>query len=157
MMIPDAYLSHQSFRRARIKVPSKRGDEGYFARISDSFKGYEGIETVTGNPVTGSILFNHSADFRAIREYAEKRELFTLKLNASPPRFNSGLKKRFLTLDDRVKVLTGKEIDIPGIAFLTLMGLGVSQITAGTAQALPWHAAFWYALNIFLMRRPPAQ
>lgn len=156
-MIPDAYVSHQSFRRARIKVPSKRGDESYFARISHSFQGYEGIESVNINPLTGSVLFNHSADFQTIRDYAEKLELFTLKSHASLPRFNSGLKTRFHKLDDRVKKLTGKEIDIPGIAFLTLMGLGVSQITAGNAQALPWHAALWYALNIFLMKKPPAR
>ncbi len=156
-MVPDAYVSHQSFRRARIKVPSKRGDESYFTRISHSFKGYEGIDAVTVNSLTGSILFNHSADFQTIGDYAEKLELFTLKPNASLPRFNSGLKTRFNKLDDRVKKLTGKEIDIPGIAFLTLMGLGVSQITAGNAQSLPWHAALWYALNIFLMRKPPAR
>ncbi len=153
-MIPDAYVSHRCFRRVRIKVPSKRGDETYFARISDSFKGYEGVEAVTINPVTGSILFTHTGDFRTIREYAEKGNFFTVKTHPSSPRFNSRLKARFNNFDDRIKSLTGKEIDIPGIAFLTLLGLGVSQITAGKAQALPWHAAFWYALNVFLMRKP---
>ena len=156
-MIPDAYVSHQSFRRVRIKVPSKRGNETYFTQTSNSFKGCEGIETININPVTGSILFTHTVDFRTIREYAEKRDLFTMKMNSSPPRFNSSLKTRFNNFDDRIKSFTGKEIDIPGIAFLTLMGLGVSQITAGKAQAMPWHAAFWYALNVFLMRKPPAR
>lgn len=153
-MIPDAYVTHRSFRRIRIKVPSKRGDEAYFTQASRSFKGCEGIETININPVTGSILFTHTGDFRTIREYAEKQNLFTMKMNSSPPLFNSRLKTRFNNFDDRIKSLTGKEIDIPGIAFLTLLGLGVSQITAGKAQAMPWHAAFWYALNVFLMRKP---
>ena len=156
-MTPDAYVIHQSFCFLLIKVPSKRGDEAYFTKTSDSFQGCEGIEAINTNPVTGSIVFTHTGDFRTIREYGEKRNLFTMKTNASLPRFNGRLKTRFNTFDDRIKRLTGKEIDISGIASLTLLGLGVSQITAGNAQAMPWHAAFWYALNLFLMRKQPAR
>jgi len=152
-MIPDAYVSHQSFRRVRIKVPSKRDDEVYFANLKDSFQGCEGIETVQVNPITGSILFAHTIDFRIIQAYAEENNLFTMKVNSIPPLFNSRIKARFNTFDNQMKKITGREIDIPGIAFLTLMGLGISQITAGKAQAMPWHAAFWYALNVFLMRK----
>ncbi len=153
-MIPDAYVSHQSLGRVRIKVPAKRGDETYFTHLRDSFEGCAGIAAVDVNPVTGSILFAHTTDFRTIRAYAEENNLFTMKMNAISPLFNSKIKARFNTFDNRIKTLTRREIDIPGIAFLTLMGLGISQITAGKAQALPWHAAFWYALNVFLMRKP---
>ena len=153
-MIPDAYVSHQSLRRVRIKVPAKRGDETYFAHLRDSFEECEGIETIGVNPITGSILFTHTIDFKIIKEYVAEKNLFTLEMNSSPPLFNSRIKTRFNTFDNQIKTFTGREIDIPGIAFLTLMGFGISQITAGKALALPWHAAFWYALNVFLMRKP---
>lgn len=154
MMTPEAYVSHRSLRRVRIKVPAKRGDETYFTRLRDSFEGCEGIKTIDVNPVTGSILFTHTIDFKILKEYAAEKNLFTLKMNSSQTLFNSRIKARFNTLDNRIKTLTGREIDIPGIAFLTLLGLGISQVTAGKAQAMPWHAAFWYALNVFLMKKP---
>lgn len=154
MMTPEAYVSHQSLRRVRIKVPAKRGDETYFAHLRDSFEGCEGIETIDVNPITGSILFTHTIDFKIIKEYVTEKNLFTLKMNSSPPLFNSRIKARFNNFDNRIKTFTGREIDIPGIAFLTLLGFGISQVTAGKAQAMPWHAAFWYALNVFLMRKP---
>ncbi|MEP9410857.1 MAG: hypothetical protein HRF42_05535 [Candidatus Brocadia sp.] len=153
-MIPDAYVSHQSFRRSRIKVPSKRGDERYFTHINNRFKGFKGVETIDVNPVTGSILFIHTVDFKSIKEYAEENNLFTMKNNSSVPLFNRSIKTRFNNFDNRIKTLSGKEIDIPGIAFLTLLGLGISDIGRGNARAMPWHAAFWYALNVFLMKKP---
>lgn len=153
-MIPEAYVSHQSLGRVRIKVPAKRGNETYFAHLRNSFEECEGIGTIDVNPITGSILFTHTIDFKILKEYVAEKNLFALMMNYSPPLFNSRIKTRFNTFDNRIKTFTGKEIDIPGIASLTLLGLGVSQITAGKAQALPWHAAFWYALNVFLMRKP---
>lgn len=153
-MTPEAYVSHQSPRRVRIKVPAKRGDETYFASLRDNFEGCEGIETVDVNPVTGSILFTHTADFKIIKEYVAAKNIFTLKMNSSPPLLNSRIKARFNTFDNQVKTVTGREVDIPGIAFLTLLGFGISQVAAGKAQAIPWHAAFWYALNVFLMKKP---
>ncbi len=154
MMTPEAYVSHQSLCRIRIKVPAKRGDETYFTHLRDSFEECEGIGTIDVNPVTGSILFTHTTDFKIIKEYVAAKNLFTLKMNASPPLFNSRIKTRFNTFDNQIKKLSGREIDIPGIASLTLLGLGISQVAAGKAQAIPWHAAFWYALNVFLMKKP---
>ena len=153
-MIPDAYFSHRSFRRVRIKVPSKRGDETYFIHISNGFKGCKGIETININPITGSILFIHTIDFDSIKEFAEENNLFTMKDNSFAPSFNNRVKKRFNNFDSQVKKLTTREIDIPGIAFLTLLGVGISQIVRGNVRAMPWDAAFWYALNVFLMKKP---
>lgn len=153
-MIPDAYVSHQSFRRARIKVPSKRGDETYFTHISNGFKGCKGIETININPITGSILFIHTIDFESIKEFAEENKLFTMKMNSSLPLFNSRIKAGFDNYDNQIKTFTKREIDIPGVAFLTLLGVGISQIVRGNVRAMPWDAAFWYALNIFLMKKP---
>ena len=68
MMTPEAYVSHQSLHRVRIKVPAKRGDETYFAHLRDSFEGCEGVETIDVNPITGSILSTNKIDFNIIKE-----------------------------------------------------------------------------------------
>ena len=153
-MIADAYVSHQSFRRVRIKVPAKRGDEIYFTHISNRFKECKGIETIHINPVTGSILFIHSVGFESIQEFAEENDLFTMKINSPAPLFNSRVKKNFNNFNNQIEMFTRREIDIPGIAFLTLLGVGISQIVRGNVRVMPWDAAFWYALNIFLMKKP---
>ncbi|HHT9145702.1 MAG: hypothetical protein Q7J76_03985 [Candidatus Brocadiaceae bacterium] len=150
-MTPHAYLSHRSFRRLRVKVPSKRGDKLYFTQLNEGFRKCKGIETLEVNPITGSILLIHSIDLESISQYAEGNNLFILKTNSPMPLFN-GISAKFNKFDDRVKRITGNGLDITGITVLTLFGLGISQISRGNFRAIPWDAAFWYALNIFWQR-----
>ena len=56
----------------------------------------------------------------------------------------------FKQTDAKVLELSGGQLDIAGTAFLGLAGVGLYQIAKGNFAALPWYAAFWYALNIFL-------
>lgn len=39
--------------------------------------------------------------------------------------------------------------DLPGMAFLTLLGVGIYQLVRGNFAAPPWYTAFWYAMGIF--------
>jgi hypothetical protein len=147
-MIPDAYLSHQSFRRLRIKVPSKRADKPYFIHACEQFEKFPGIETLEINDVTGSILFIHSVDIESIKRYAEENKLFLLKNDASIPLFNR-ISSQFSTLDEKVKKVTGKELNITSIVVIALVVHAIIQIRKGNLRAVPWDAAIWYALNIF--------
>jgi hypothetical protein len=40
-------------------------------------------------------------------------------------------------------------LNLPGLIFLTLMGVGVFQLATGRRVIPPWYTAFWYAFGVF--------
>lgn len=150
-MLPAAHISHLTKGRMRIKIPSKKGDHNYLLSLEKRFADFEGIKTMKINPVTESLLFIHSSDAGAIAAYALTNDLFILEEKGS---FPVGLHQRvsgaFKIIDGGLKSATSGEIDIGGFAFLVPLSFGVYQISVGNIAALPWYAAFWYAMNIFL-------
>jgi hypothetical protein len=150
-MLPLAHISHLTRRRVRIKIPSKKGDRNYLTALKERFSGFEGIETIEINPVTGSVLIIHNSDMRTIAEYAMVNNLFILKgIDSFPAGLQQRVSGAFKSINGQLKTATGGEIDIGGLAFLVLLSVGVYQISMGNLTALPWYAAFWYAFNIFL-------
>jgi hypothetical protein len=149
---PDAFLSHKISGRARLKIPSKKGDFHYFKSLKEQLSGCSGIETVEVNPVSGSILIVHASDIEKIAEYARNKNIFNLKNNRpEPANLHRTVSKAFKDINGKIKGITGGDMDIAGAAFLTLLGLGIYQISRGNFIAPAWYTAFWYALSIFLM------
>lgn len=154
-MLPDAYLSHMTSGRLRVKIPSRKGNISYFASLGEKLSGLDGVEKVKVNPLTGSALITHNANRAMIAEYAMANDLFSLKgLDSYPTGLQRRLSETFNGLNVHLKGLTGGEVDIRGLAFLLLLSAGIYQIGKGNITALPWYAAFWYALNIFLKAKP---
>ena len=150
-MLPPALISHRTTGRLRVKIPSKKGDGAFFQSLKERFSILEGINAIEINPLTGSMLILHSSDERTIAGYALANNLFMLQeLGSSPAGLQRRISKAFVSIDSQLKSATSGEIDIGGLAFLVLMGFGIYQISVGNLTALPWYAAFWYALNIFL-------
>lgn len=148
--LPDAFLSHKIQGRVRLKIPSKKGDLLYFKNLKDQLLRFNGIERLEVNPVSGSILI-HTSDLEKIAEYARDKNIFALKNNR--PRFTNiyfTVSKIFKDTDRKVRGITGGDMDIAGLAFISLLGLGIYQISRGNFAAPAWYTAFWYALNIFL-------
>jgi|SRR5208283_1130050 len=150
-MIPEAILCHSTPGRFRVKVPSRKGDAVYFSNLKDNFARFEGVKEVEVNALTGSVVFTQAADLKAISFFAEEHLLFRLiKLASGTPALSRNVVKSFRDFDKRVKRFTGNELDVPGVAFLTLLGFGIYDISRGNFAAPAWYTAFWYSLNIFL-------
>jgi hypothetical protein len=149
--IPDAHLSHLAPGRLRVKIPSRKGDITYFASLGKKLSKLDGVEKVEVNPVTGSALFIHTVDSKKIDEYARANNFFYLnRTHISPSNLHQRVSETFSGINNRIKGFTDGELDMSAIAFLILIGAGIYQIGKGNITALPWYAAFWYALNIFL-------
>lgn len=149
--IADAFLSHVIPCRVRLKIPSKKGDLLYFKSLKEQISKYEYIEKVEVNHVSGSVLIIHKTKIEKIAEYAKEKNIFNLKSNKQHlSNFNRTVSKAFEDINRKVKKFTGGDIDIGGIAFLILIGVGFYQISRGNFAAPAWYTAFWYALNIFL-------
>jgi hypothetical protein len=153
----DAYMSHMSSGRLRVKIPSKKGDETFFSEMKAWLSGIPGMERVEANSLTGSVLMVHSIDQETIVDFMKANNL-NLPRAGLHSTHSSGFHREatdaFSTLDKRVKSFIGEGVNIGALAFLALVGAGTYQIAKGNFAAIPWYTAFWYALNIFLKSKP---
>jgi hypothetical protein len=159
-MLPEAFITHFITGRVRIKIPSKKGDEGFFSSLKERFSNFPGVQKIEINPVTGSLLILHSfdpesLDIKQINAYTEMNALFRLE-GVSPGGKEVSLNIRknvgetFHSFNENIKELTSGEIDLPTLTVILLLGVGIYQIGAGNFAAPAWYVAFWYAMNIFM-------
>jgi hypothetical protein len=78
MALPPAQLEHAIPGRMRLRVPSRRGDARYFARVAEHLQGQADIITVTTRAVTGSVLILHRSAPETIAAFAREQGLFDL-------------------------------------------------------------------------------
>lgn len=149
-MLPHAQVSHITSERLRVKIPSKKGDIAYFSSLKDQFSKYSGIETVEVNSVTGSVLFIHAMDIKAMADYAEENGLFKLG-NLGPPStsLSWAISESLKESDRRMKHFSGGTLDFPGLVFLGLIGAGLYQAIRGNFTPIPWYTAFWYGFGVY--------
>jgi hypothetical protein len=150
-MMPEAFVSHCTPKRLRLKIPSHKGDVSYFSDLKETYSGVQAFESVEVNPLTGSILFvSEAIDLEAIAKRGEGAQLFQLPV--TPPGPVPVAEKVVASLrsaNQDIHRFTGGDIDLAGIAFLTLIGVGIYQISRGNVGAMPWYTAFWYAFGVF--------
>ncbi|MEW6664941.1 MAG: hypothetical protein AB1512_06945 [Thermodesulfobacteriota bacterium] len=151
MRIPEAHLVHRGLERIRIRIPSRRGNAAFFSRVRGKFFPFPHVKRLDVNPATGGLLFlGKGIDLHKIAEVAEKEEFFTLQVVEQRP---VPLSKRIAAplggLSSKVRGMTGGQVDLPGLAFLALLGFGIFQIVRGDLRSPPWYTAFWYAFGVF--------
>lgn len=153
--IPVALYSYKSSGRTRVKIPSKKGDAAYFMALRDELSKCSCIEKIEVNPLTGSALFIYKGDFKVVLENAKAANIFNVKeIDANSTDLYQTVSATFKDINNRMKSVTGGNLDIGALAFLSLLGVGIYQISRGSFTAPAWYTAFWYALNIFLKSRP---
>jgi len=151
----DAYISHTTSGRFRIRIPSKKGDAAFFQSLKDLAGQYPNIHEVAANPVTGSILIKHSLEPAIMEELA--RTYFprqSKQLDSPSSNIHRQVTETYNQVENKIKKLTGGEMDVGTLSFGTLLILGIYQISRGNFMAPAWYTAFWYALNIFLKSKP---
>jgi hypothetical protein len=151
MTLPEAIIAHRSEGRIRIRLPSRKGVAEYFATLEKRLNKGEGLQRVEVNPLTGSVLFaGEKVDPAFVEELGTRQGLFRLNISESSP---VPLSKRIVSplgaLNRELHRFTGGEIDLAGMAFVALLGIGIVQIIRGNFRSPPWYTAFWYALGVF--------
>jgi hypothetical protein len=151
----DAYISHTTSGRFRIRIPSKKGDVAFFQSLKDQTGQFPNIREVAANPVTGSILIIHSLDPTIMEDLARTYFPRQAKQIGSPSsNIHRQVTETYNQVENKIKKFTGGELDVGTLSFGALLILGLYQITRGNFMAPAWYTAFWYALNIFLKSKP---
>lgn len=146
-----AFVSHKTRSRIRFKVPSKRKDHAFFSSLAEKMSSVEGVSAVETYPLTGSLLLLHSSDpDRVIETAGAAGGLSFARTAGTRTNLHRRVSETFEGIDVALRDVTANELDVGGLAVLTLLGAGIYQILKGNLTAVPWYAAGWYALNIFL-------
>ncbi|MBZ0168078.1 hypothetical protein MELA_02637 [Candidatus Methylomirabilis lanthanidiphila] len=153
-MLPNAFITHATHGRVRIKIPAKKGDAAYFASLRDKLAALSelpGIQRIEANPLTGSILVLHTLDPEAIdlglvAQYSEFNQLFRLQ---QPPA------KQTPAPGNKASGRTAGEIDPKVLAMLGFVGVAVIQLKRGHIM-MPAITALWYAYSLMKERQREA-
>lgn len=152
--LPDAFLSHKTSSRVRLKILSKKGDITYFTLLRDELSKYSFIEKIEANPLTGSVLLIYKGDLDLLLKTAESNNIFRLKeFKTNSTELHQRVSSTFRDINNQIKRVTGGGLDLGSIAFLSLLGAGIYQISRGNFTTPAWYTAFWYAMNIFLISK----
>ncbi len=148
-MIPEAHVTHEIPGRMRIRVASRRGDQGFFSALRDRLAGLDGIESVETNSLTGSVLLCHRLDRGGLAALAAENALFAIQPSCNPPDpLSEKVVRSFQQIDQQLTSSTGGELDLASIAFLGLLGMGIYEILRGNFMIPAWYTAFWYAFSV---------
>lgn len=149
-MLPQAQIVHRTAQRLRIRIPGRRGERDFFARLEGSLKRDLELQEVRTNSLTGTVLLiGERIDVERLAELARGEGLFVLQGSAPPAPLSKKLVRPMANLDESIRTISGGELDLPSLFFLGLLGMGIYQIARGNVGAPPWYTAFWYAFGVF--------
>jgi len=153
-MLPNAFITHATQGRVRIKIPDRKGDSTYFASLKEKLAGLSelpGIQRVEANPMTGSILVLHTLDLQAtdlemVAQYSEFNQLFRLQ---QPPATQTPAPA------NKASGRVAGEIDPKVLAIVGFVGIAIIQLQRGHIM-MPAITALWYAYSLVKERQRDA-
>jgi hypothetical protein len=147
--IPEGHVCHVTPQRARIRIPSRRGDREFFINLSNALEGCPGVKAIDVNPSTGSVLLMNQEGIALdrISGYARDKQLFRL---GSPGPMMQTMMDNVRRLDGAIRSLAGEEIDLASVGFVTLGAMGLYQLARGQILA-PAVTVLWYAASVLLI------
>jgi cation transport ATPase len=157
-------VAHQVPGRVRMKIPEGKGNPALLKQIADTFAAIPGIEQVTVNPATGSLVMHYDVDQHdefhgglqhhvrqaggchapatEIDEFARKieEEAEFLARNSESAR---AVVDFFKKLDREIRVATDNNVDLKILLAAGIIGFTVLEV--GAAAATP----VWVTLTLF--------
>jgi hypothetical protein len=151
-MLPQASIVHHiKGRRLRLKIPSKKRDDGYFSELHKRLKSLKAFKQIEFNALTGSVLLiGDHPDIQEIAEFAAQKKLFQLETAAVPAvPLTQKITKPITQFSSWIRRFTHGDLELADVLFLGLMTFGIIEIIRGNFKSPPWYTAFWYAFGIF--------
>jgi hypothetical protein len=134
-MPPKAQLRHRTDGRIRVYIPSKRHSVDYFKDVEEKLLGFEPVEAVDGNPVTGSVLIFHRGPDRPVLEYSRKRGLF--EVTKALPEMTRNHSREEELAERTMHKLRSSDVKA-GLSALSVVGLlGVAAYQASKGRLFP--------------------
>jgi hypothetical protein len=106
------------------------------------------VSWLKANPLTGSLLFSHSASLAEIAAFAEAQGMFAIregKRRGEPPATRAT--RSLVRIEDFLFRASKGKIDLPSLVFTILLMMSLVQIARGQVLA-PASTLLWYALEL---------
>ena len=158
-------VAHQTPGRVRMKVPSAKGNPDLLREIGEAFGVIPGIERVTVNATTGSVILHYDTDdHAAVNNRLTQRFLSENPAWRAPATEFDDLARKieseadflashsesakavvdfFKHLDREIKIASGNVVDLKILLAVGIIGLTVFEIGASAATPV------WLTLTIF--------
>ncbi len=166
-------IEHQVRGRIRMKIPAGKGNPELLAQIQQTFGIIPGIEQVTVNPTTGSVVLHydeerhdefhgniqehlppaHRPPSNEIDEIARKFEE-EAEFLAEHSQAARAVVDFFKDMDRRVKAASGNIIDLKIVLAIGIIGFTVLEVGASAATPV-WVTLVIFSLNHFIEMHPP--
>jgi hypothetical protein len=167
-------IAHQVPGRVRMKIPAGKGNPELLKQVSEAFGAIPGIEEVTVNPTTGSVVLHYDTDrhdefhgsfahhyhahaaehppatqLDSFAERIEQEAEFLAKHSHSARAVVDFVKK----LDREIKLASNNTVDLKIVFALGLIGLTIMEV--GTTAATPvWLTLAIFTVNHFIELHP---
>lgn len=152
-MLPAGYIAHRIGDRVRLRIPARKGDGAYFARVERELAACRRVLFVEANPLTASVLLRYTGTDDDLRRDGIDLELFTIE--ATPPAANPVLNAAAARLDQLDRVIqrsSNGSFDLLEVAFVGLVGASIVQTLRGQALG-PASTLMAHALAILALHR----
>ncbi|MGB9751409.1 MAG: hypothetical protein C0183_20785 [Roseiflexus castenholzii] len=152
-MLPTGYVAHRTGDRVRLRIPARKGDTAYFARVEQELAACGRVGFVEANPLTASILLHYSGTEDDLRRDAVDLGLFTIE--AIPPAANPALNAaaaRIDQIDRMIQRSSNGSFDLLEVVFVGLVGASIVQALRGQALG-PASTLMAHALAILALHR----
>ena len=161
----NVQVAHQVPGRIRLKVPGVKDSPELIDQIKQMFNGIPGIEEVTVNPTTGSVVLNYDTDKH--NEFHGHLEHHTGGHERPPTNEIDALASKieqeaeylaehshtarlivdyFKHFDEQIKLATGNVIDLKIVLALGIAGFTIFEVGASAATPV-WVTIAIFALN----------
>jgi hypothetical protein len=167
-------IAHQVPGRVRMKIPAGKGNPELLKQISETFGAIPGIEEVTVNPTTGSVVLHYDTDrhdefhgsfahhyhahaderppateLDKLAERIEEEAEFLASHSHSARVVVDFVKK----LDREIKLASNNNVDLKIVFALGIIGLTVMEVGA-TAATPVWLTLAIFTVNHFIELHP---
>jgi hypothetical protein len=170
----NLHIAHQVPGRLRMKIPAGKGNPELLRQISETFGLIPGIEQITVNPTTGSIVLHYDADrhdeFHGTFQHhyqahgpgrppATELDELTRRIEdeaeflANHSQSARAVVDFIKNVDREIKVATGNMIDLKIVFAVGIIGFTVLEVGA-TAATPVWVTLAIFSLNHFIEMHP---
>jgi hypothetical protein len=155
--VPKAHVSHRVGGRARLRIPSRRGDQAFFERLKERAGELSQVTSTEVSALTGGILIRHDGPLESVAEECRQRGLFDLEDTRPFERpVVERMRDQLATLDTAVRGTTAGEVNMWAMVSLLFIGLAVIQLARGRilgpVTTLAWAAINAMALSLKALR-----
>lgn len=127
MATPDARVVHSIPGRTRLRTRGMRGNGEYFDELASALSAIGGVQRVSVNARTESVLIEHDAPIEQILKEAEQRGY--LHQDRSPPEpYLATIDRAIKETDVRLRAASSGKVDLETVTFVGFVAGGIYQI-----------------------------